>query len=602
LREISSPGRSWLPLQSSSTEYRPLVTESRASDIDDAAATSAREQRVQAVVETYLQVLAETGAPEAAAESFRLAEAIRARSVRAALNAATMRWAAKNPATAELIRRSQDLEKRIGAQLGLLNNVLALPPEQRDEDAINALQAQIDGMRSAHEAANREIAARFPDYFNLTASLAPDAQDIQKVLHGDEAFLSIYLGRDANFVWAVGKSGPIAFVSVPVGRGEIDRKVLKLREALEPTGATVGEIPPFDLALAHEIYALLLKPVEPTWRGAKNLIVVTNGALGLLPLGLLPTAPPMVVADTAPLFAGYPNVPWLARTHAVSMVPSAGALTTLRRLPPGAPTREPLIGFGDPFFSAQEAAEANAEQVLKPIAIAARGVPLKRRATPHTTEVDSAELALLPRLPDTADELKSIALALQADPTKALHLGRDANERTVKTSTLDRYRVVAFATHGLVPGDLNGLTQPALALTAPEVADVDGDGLLTMDEILGLKLDADWVVLSACNTAAGAAAGAEAASGLGRAFFYAGARALLVTNWPVYSDAARALVSDLFRRQTAEAQLSRGEALRQSMMALLDGPGYTDSSGRTLFTYGHPIFWAPYTLIGDNGR
>jgi CHAT domain-containing protein len=166
----------------------------------------------------------------------------------------------------------------------------------------------------------------------------------------------------------------------------------------------------------------------------------------------------------------------------------------------------------------------------------------------RTTEVDSAELALLPRLPDTADELGSIALALQADPTKALHLGRDANERTVKTSTLDRNRVVAFATHGLVPGDLNGLTQPALALTAPEIADVDGDGLLTMDEILGLKLDADWVVLSACNTAAGAAAGAEPASGRGRAFFYAGARALLVT------------------------------------------------------TYGHPIFWAPYTLIGDNGR
>jgi hypothetical protein len=209
---------------------------------------------------------------------------------------------------------------------------------------------------------------------------------------------------------------------------------LKLREELEPTGLTVGEIPHFDLALAHEIYSLLLKPLEPIWQQAKNLIVVTNGALGLLPFGLLPTAPAMAVSDAAPLFAGYRDVPWLARTHAVSTVPSAGALTTLRRLPPGAPSREQFIGFGDPLFSAEDVAQAQAEQAPKPVAVAARGVPLKRRATPCTTELDSAELALLPRLPDTADELRSIALALQADPTKALHLGRDANERTVKTA------------------------------------------------------------------------------------------------------------------------------------------------------------------------
>jgi CHAT domain-containing protein/tetratricopeptide (TPR) repeat protein len=579
-----------------------LISASRGIDLDDSTDIVARERRIQMVVESYMELLARGGAPDAAGDSFRLADAIRGRAVQAALNASSMRWAAKNPATAELIRRSQDLEKQIGARLGLLNNLLALPSEQRDDNAVNALQGEIESMRSAREAADREIAAKFPDYLNLMASQAPDAKDIQNVLGADEAFLSIYLGRDASFVWAIAKTGPSAFISVPVGRSEIDRKVLKLREALEPTGVTVGEIPAFDLALAHEIYSLLLKPVELTWGAAKNLIVVTNGALGLLPLGLLPTAPATVASDAAPLFAGYRSVPWLARTHAVSMVPSAGALTTLRRLPPGAPSREQLIGFGDPFFSAEEASQAQAGQAPKPVEVAARGLPLKRRAKVRTSEVDSAELAALPRLPDTADELKSIALALQADPTKVVHLGRDANERTIKTSALERYRVVAFATHGLVPGDLNGLTQPALALTAPEIADVDGDGLLTMDEILGLKLDADWVVLSACNTGAGAAAGAEAASGLGRAFFYAGARALLVTNWSVYSDAARALVSDLFRRQTAEAQLSRGEALRQAMMALLDGPGYTDASGKTLFTYGHPIFWAPYTLIGDNGR
>jgi CHAT domain-containing protein len=119
-----------------------------------------------------------------------------------------------------------------------------------------------------------------------------------------------------------------------------------------------------------------------------------------------------------------------------------------------------------------------------------------------------------------------------------------------------------------------------------------------MEEILALKLDADWVVLSACNTAAGAAAGAEANSGLGRAFFYAGARSLLVTNWSVHSESARELVSELFERQHRNPTLSRSEALRQAMIALLDSGGYS-VAGQTVFAYAHPWFCAPYSIIGD---
>jgi CHAT domain-containing protein len=152
-----------------------------------------------------------------------------------------------------------------------------------------------------------------------------------------------------------------------------------------------------------------------------------------------------------------------------------------------------------------------------------------------------------------------------------------------------------------VPGDLDGLTQPALALTAPAIAGIGGDGLLTMEKILTLKLDADWVVLSACNTAAAAGAGADAASGLARAFFYAGTRAALVTNWSVESGSARALMTDLFRRQNADPALTRGEALRQSMLAMIDGAGFTDGAGKPLFSYAHPFFWAPYSIIGDGG-
>jgi CHAT domain-containing protein len=123
-----------------------------------------------------------------------------------------------------------------------------------------------------------------------------------------------------------------------------------------------------------------------------------------------------------------------------------------------------------------------------------------------------------------------------------------------------------------------------------------------MDEILGLRLDADWVVLSACNTGTGNGAGAEAVSGLGRAFFYAGTRALLVSNWPVETTSAKALTSDLFRRQKEDASLTRAQALHHTMLGLIDDGGYVDpKSKKVVFSYAHPIFWAPFTLIGDGG-
>ena len=137
--------------------------------------------------------------------------------------------------------------------------------------------------------------------------------------------------------------------------GDLNAKVNKLREALEPNAPMISDIPPFDLALAYDLYTSLLKPTEGDWRPAKNLIVVTNGALGLLPLSLLPTAPAQIEANDDPLFSSYRKVPWLARTHAVTMVPSISALLTLRKLPPSPATRDPLIGFGDPLFSKEQA-------------------------------------------------------------------------------------------------------------------------------------------------------------------------------------------------------------------------------------------------------
>jgi len=210
---------------------------------------------------------------------------------------------------------------------------------------------------------------------------------------------------------------------------------------------------------------------------------------------------------------------------------------------------------------------------------------------------------MLPPLPETAEEIRSLAIAMNADLTRDVFLGERANEQTVRTLDLAGYQVIVFATHGLVPGDLDGLTQPALALSAPSLAKIDGDGLLTMEKILGLRLTADWVVLSACNTANGSGAGAEAISGLGRAFFYAGARALLVSNWPVETTSASTLTTDLFRRQAADPKLTRAKALQQTMNWLIDSGEYVDPlTKKVAFSYAHPMFWAPFALVGDGGR
>jgi CHAT domain-containing protein len=294
-------------------------------------------------------------------------------------------------------------------------------------------------------------------------------------------------------------------------------------------------------------------------------------------------------------FIAYRSIPWLAREIAVAQVPSVSSLNALRSLPAGNPNRKEFIGFGDPYFSAAQ--EKSAEKQTKPILLATRGIPLGLRSAPKTSGVSSAELALLPRLPDTSQEIEEIAKAMGAGDGD-IYLHQRASVKQVMSTDLSNRKVVMFATHGLVPGELNGLTQPALALSSPEVTGDKDDGLLTMDKVLTLKLDADWVVLSACNTAAGEGAGSEAVSGLGRAFFFAGAKGLLVSNWPVDSVAARNLMTDLFKRQQQTQNTSKAELLRQAMLNQIDQGGVKEGNNMK-YAYAHPLFWAPFVVVGD---
>jgi len=427
-------------------------------------------------------------------------------------------------------------------------------------------------------------------------------EQVRAALRPGEALIATLVTGDRTHVWAISSAGPVAFATAPAGQREVETMVRALRRAVDPAISHPGDLPAFDVSVANRLYRLLLEPVRGGWASAKSLLVVGDGPLAALPFGVLVTEHSALGAERGPRFSNYRSVAWLARRHAVTTLPTAGALATLRRLAPGPADRHPFVGFGDPYFAVEQARAAAADRAGDPEAGESRSLALRRVIVPPRADGEPRRLAMLPRLPDTGEEIRGIARVTGADAARDVFLGVRANEGTVKGLDLTRYRVVAFATHGLLPGDLEGLTQPALALTAPEVAEVEGDGLLTMEEILALRLDADWVVLSACNTTSGAGPSAEAISGLGRAFFYAGARALLLTHWPVETTSARALTTGLFRRQAAEPGLSRAEALRQTIGALIDEGGLIDQrTGTMVFSYAHPIFWAPFALVGDGG-
>src|SRR5262245_29504492 len=203
----------------------------------------------------------------------------------------------------------------------------------------------------------------------------------------------------------------------------------------------------------------------------------------------------------------------------------------------------------------------------------------------------------LPQLPDTADEVRAIAETLKGDKSD-LKLGVFASEWTVKETKLDDYRIVYFATHGLVAGEVEKFAkvkaEPALALTIPETPTEVNDGLLTASEVAQLQLNADWVVLSACNTAAEGNPGAEALSGLARAFFYAGARSLVVSHWEVDSEATVQLMTGMFQASAHDPKLSHAETLQQSMLAMIDN---ATSDGDA-----HPRVWAPFVIVGEPAK
>jgi CHAT domain-containing protein len=570
--------------------------------------------RFKLIVETYLDLLTQIHGRtlekelrlNALAESFRLADAIQGQVVQGAVGASGARVAVENPQLADLVRKEQDSHNQINALQASLINSLAIPEEQRDPTAVKKLEEKLDSLCKARQALLDEIRKQFPKYSDFTNPQPTTSFMVKEHLQPNETLICIYITDDHTYVWAIPSDGQIKFSKSNMGAKKITSLVNRTRNALAPDPKTLGDIPAFDIQQAYELYNYLLKPVKIAWKEAEHLIIVAHGPLGQLPFAILPTAEIQLQKKDV-LFANYRSVLWLIRKVSITRQPSVSSFVTLRTLPQGSPERKAFAGFGDPFFNLQQLARAKTEKQTQKMPVTSLQKPLQVRGIRITDTgnldnkaITSSHLGMLKRLPDTAAEISSIARALKADPGSDVFVGTRASEHLVKTMDLSDRRVIAFATHALMSHDLDGLDQPALALCSPEVTGEDEDGLLTLGEILKLKLNADWVVLSACNTGAADGAGAEAVSGLGRAFFYAGSRALLVSMWPVETTSARQLTSKLFEYQKEDKTLSKAGALRQSILALMDGPEMKDqASGKIAASYAHPFFWAPFIVVGD---
>jgi hypothetical protein len=380
--------------------------------------------------------------------------------------------------------------------------------------------------------------------------------------------------------------------------------VKSFRRMIEPTVGNKASS--FDPTLANDFFYMALgsNKMLQELENITHLFVVSDGSFSKIPFHLLMTdyfdvKKHMVSTDlsdtdsvnrgftvteedtaeslgTSEEFIDYRSAPWLARRVATSYVPSLQALVYLRNNSKSSLTYEKrFVGFGNPTLKGNLSSDTftNAGSLF------VRGI------------ASNASLNQLPPLPETADELMAIAEAIGGSASDVF-LGPAATEANVKNGQWGKVEVIGFATHGLLAGEGSGLDEPGLVLTPPEVASREDDGILTASEIAQLRLNADWVLLSACNTAIGEDYDPGGLPTLSNAFFFAGARALLASYWPVWSKATATLMKQIFEEKSKNSVIGKSESVRRGMMAMLD-----KSEGR--FT--HPQYWAPFMVIGDGG-
>src|SRR5208337_2357484 len=482
-----------------------------------------------------------------------------------------------------LLRRRQDLVGEWQAIQQRLTQA-TLTNESSAQMAQGSV-GRLDRIGAEISALDANIASRFPDYADFTNPAPLDVTEVQALLREDEALVLFIETGSPTWVWVVTKTEK-SLALINLSSDALAAEVANLRCGLDQSNWTdpadwpettqaelqrkkfqrtvfercrsLGRKPnadgdlPFDLDRAHRLYKLFLGPAEKSIAG-KHLLIVPSQSLMQLPFATLVTEQPAPGTKLR-------DVKWLGTTAPISILPSVSSLRALRRAAKASQASKPFLGFGNPLLNGDPAAAklARSKQTCATVPLwtastVSRSIraPMKLRPS-EAFRGGLADVSVLQAqiaLPETADELCEVAKSLKASPDDVL-LGERATETALKrlnqSGRLANYRVIHFATHGLVSGDLPGVSEPALLLTPPETATPEDDGLLTASEVSQMKLNANWVVLSACNTAAGGSQGAEALSGLTKAFFYAGSRALLVTHWEIDSAAAVKLTTGAF--------------------------------------------------------
>ena len=473
-----------------------------------------------------------------------------------------------DPNILALVEQLHSTQRQIDVDRAELSIEQSLPDQDRSRIVEARLLNKITVNQRSVSAINAQVATQFPGYHQLTNPKSIDLIEMRKRLGEREALVSFIIGKKRSFIQVIKRQGSYV-ETISEGEAALLESVNALRRALEIQGGAVNE---FNMLRSHELYKILFGRVESHIQGIDHLIIASTGALASLPFGLLITA--------APKDGNYSTALWLGQSVAISHSPSLQAFYTLRGAVPQRIPPKVMLAFGDPVLAGAKPGLSGIAAVLSK---AGDGC---RPAGP----MDGSVLRALSSLPETSAELKTIAGILGAEAS-TLFLREQATEENFRAQNLEDYRVLYFATHGLLPGELKCQNEPGLVLT-PAAGQADSkntDGLLEASEIAALKLNADMVVLSACNTAgSGGKFGGEALSGLAESFFFAGARSLLVSHWQVPSGATAQLMSAAFLTLGPELKGGASKALMAAQATLI-------AKKETA----HPFFWAAFVVIGD---
>jgi CHAT domain-containing protein len=512
---------------------------------------------------------------------FQSSEALVGESTAAAALQFAERLTAGNTAIAGLARARDATLRQIDdkqLELNQAEQAGVATPEMRKRIAadIEALRVQANDMEQRMFAAD----PHYGSALKTNASL----DDLQHALGPGEAYAKILILANRGYGILI-TSQEVRPYPIELNRAQARQLAAKLRKPFDEVDT--GRLGRFDVALARALYEKLFEPIEPQLASVKTLIYQPDPSLVGVPIGALVTdlASLKVMHDNIETAKAthkalsYRGVSWLAERMQTSVAVSTAAFVNTRHLRPSdAP--KPFLGFADPVI------DPNSPLEFASVAAPAAWV----RSTGVDVCADMRQALLqLPPLPETTAEVKTVAAAIGA-PDSIID-GPDFTDDRVKqmgaSDALDQYRVLYFATHGLLPRT-NGCLQPALVTSLGKAG---SDALLDVKEIPDLKLDADLVVLSACNTGQssdGQGGGGAALGGLVATFTYAGARNLLVSNWEVDSVATELLMSTLFTSRVA----TQGEALQAAQHAFI----MRDDA------YSHPFYWAAFSIVGDSAR